>query len=150
MSVIESKPKSGCGHNRLTCNRATALDAAPMMGLRAMLVIEIPLPTYSLNRIKRMHPHAYRHLRDQYTILMRSHATSVTRARPKQFRRVTITRYGVRLLDTDNLVGGCKPLVDALERAGLIWDDSTKHVAIDYNQECVPAKQVRTIVQINL
>lgn len=43
---------------------------------------------------------------------------------------VTITRYGKRLLDDDNLVGGAKPLVDSLKALRLIVDDSPRHIAL--------------------
>ena len=44
--------------------------------------------------------------------------------RAKGHRRVKITRRGSRTLDHDNLVGGCKPLVDALVKVGLIENDT--------------------------
>lgn len=113
-----------------------------------MLAIEIPMPTPSLNVYKRMHYHAQKRLRDQYTTILRLHTTAITRCKPHQMRRVTICRYGARLLDIDNLIGGCKPLVDALQRAGLLWDDSPRYVSIKYEQTKVSAKQSKTVVTI--
>lgn len=65
-------------------------------------------------------------------------------------RKLTIIRHGHRSLDYDNLVGGCKPLVDAIKRHheiykmedgkrvkignGLLVDDSVKWVARVYEQ----------------
>lgn len=34
----------------------------------------------------------------------------------------------------DNLVGGCKPLVDALVRCGLAWDDAPRWLDVAYRQ----------------
>ena len=113
-----------------------------------MVRIEIPLPTPSLNRYKRMHWGAQKRLRDQYETLIRHQMRSLDRARPHQFRRVKIERYGSRLLDVDNFVGGCKPLIDALSRAGIIWDDSIRYVRVDYEQIKATAKTARTIVTI--
>jgi hypothetical protein len=107
------------------------------------------MPTLSLNQLDRMHFHAVRHLRDRYTVICRLHTSSVNRARPHQHRRVTITRHGVKLLDYDNLVGGCKPLVDALNRAGLLWDDSPRYCDVTYRQEKTSAGQARTVVVVS-
>ena len=113
-----------------------------------MLRIEIPMPTPSLNVLQRMHHQAIKRLRDQYTTIFRARATSVTRAKPGQFRKVWIERRGKRELDYDNLVGGCKPLVDALERSGLIWRDSARFVEIKYSQAQASAKKACTLVVV--
>lgn len=115
----------------------------------AMLVVEIPMPTPSLNVYKRMHYHAQRRLRDQYTTLLRAHTTRLNRAKPHEFRRVTICRHGARLLDIDNLIGGAKPLVDALRRAGLLWNDSPEYCAIKYEQVKVGAKRSKVVVTVH-
>jgi Holliday junction resolvase RusA-like endonuclease len=47
-------------------------------------------------------------------------------------RRYRSARYE---LDHDNLVGGCKPLVDALVKVGLIADDRPGLVTVTYEQE---------------
>lgn len=110
---------------------------------------EIPLPTPSLNQVRKMHHHAYKRLRDRFEVICRVHTTPLNRVSPNTFKTVTIERRGVRLLDYDNLVGGCKPLVDALKRAGLIWDDSPRWCRITYNQTRVSASQVKTIVRVS-
>lgn len=114
-----------------------------------LVTIEIPMPTVSLNVYKRMHYQAQRRLRDRYTTLLRAHTTSATRCRPHHFRNVTICRHGARLLDVDNLVGGCKPLIDALRRSGLIWDDSPKYLKVVYEQVQVSAKRSKTVITVH-
>ena len=47
---------------------------------------------------------------------------------------ITITRHSSRQLDVDNLIGGCKALVDALTTNGFIVDDSPEWVVIEYRQ----------------
>ena len=113
-----------------------------------MVRIEIPQPTPSLNVLLRMHHHAKKRLRDQYTTILRSHANAVSRAKPGQFRKVWIERRGVRLIDHDNLVGGAKPLLDALERSGLIWRDSPKFLRVEYSQTKTSAKRASTLVVV--
>ena len=53
-------------------------------------------------------------------------------------RRVIVLRqYGSRgkVRDRGNLIGGCKPLIDALTIAGLIVDDSPEWIEDHYAQE---------------
>lgn len=48
-------------------------------------------------------------------------------------RSILVTRFG-RELDHGNLVGGCKPLVDALVQEGVIFDDSPAWLEATYAQ----------------
>lgn len=52
-------------------------------------------------------------------------------------RRVYVTRCmgkGKRRYDRDNLIGGCKPLMDALTLSGLLLDDKEKYLEAHYHQ----------------
>lgn len=62
--------------------------------------------------------------------------------------RVRITSYRERMLDPDNLVSGCKSLIDALKRSGLIYDDSGDWIDLDVSQEKAPVRRERTVVEI--
>ena len=56
---------------------------------------------------------------------------------PWPFAVVTITRvYGPRCRPYDyaNLVGGCKPIPDALIKIGVLTDDDPKHFEATYHQ----------------
>ena len=59
-----------------------------------------------------------------------------------------ITRQATRLLDADNLAGGCKPLIDQLRYAGLIPDDSPEQVEITFTQTKVKKGQEGTLVEL--
>lgn len=53
-------------------------------------------------------------------------------------RRVIITRYMTakqRKFDRDNLIWGCKPIVDILKSRAWIFEDSPKYVEVIYKQE---------------
>lgn len=53
------------------------------------------------------------------------------------YRRIYFTRYwgkGKRAYDYGNLVGGFKPLLDEIVRAGYLIDDSPKHCSEYYSQ----------------
>lgn len=115
-----------------------------------MLVIEIPQPTPSLNYLRKLHFCEYKRLRDQFTTIFRTSATEETRCKPNQLRRITISRFAPRRLDHDNFVGGCKPLVDALNLAGLIWNDDPNSVDIDYRQIKCKTKDAKTMINIDL
>lgn len=48
--------------------------------------------------------------------------------------KVSITRNGKKLLDKDNLYGGCKPLIDAIKELHLIVDDKTQWLDLQVEQ----------------
>lgn len=66
----------------------------------------------------------------------------------KEKVKLTIFRYGSRLLDNDNLIGGCKPLIDALKEKGLIRDDSPGWIDLHILQTKVKRGEEETIVTI--
>lgn len=47
---------------------------------------------------------------------------------------VSIVSHRVRLLDADNHAGGCKHLLDCIKEAGLIEDDSPRHIRLITDQ----------------
>lgn len=61
---------------------------------------------------------------------------------------VEVVRYSAGTLDTDNLAGGCKGLMDALVRLGLLHDDSPRWCVCTYRQEKATRKSGRTEVTI--
>lgn len=62
-------------------------------------------------------------------------------------QKVVITSYRKRRLDQDNFIGGAKPLVDALTKNKLIFDDSPDWVDVEYRQE-IDGKNTRTEIEI--
>lgn len=65
-------------------------------------------------------------------------------------RRLTLVRIyarGQRELDRDNLAGGCKPLVDAIVREGLIRDDKRKWCELHHDQEPGTERAVRVLLE---
>ena len=62
--------------------------------------------------------------------------------------RLTITRYGAKLLDIDNGVGGCKPLIDALRYEGLIPEDDPGTIELIFRQRKVAKAERRTEIVI--
>ena len=61
--------------------------------------------------------------------------------------RIILRSLRIRLVDYANLVGGAKPIPDALKRLGWIKDDSPRWFLCDYYQAVVPKGQERTEIE---
>ena len=57
---------------------------------------------------------------------------------------LSIISYRKKLLDYDNLVGGCKQLLDACSEEKLIWDDAPKYLDLKVEQHI--GKKYETII----
>lgn len=111
--------------------------------------IILPVVTPSLNELLRMHWTKQRRLKKDYGWEL----TAVNandpkyRAEWKERREVRFLSCRPYLLDTDNLIGGIKPLRDALVDMELIIDDSPKYADFSYFQK-VDEKNPRTEILI--
>lgn len=136
------------------------LDKLVKRGLRARLQIGTPLavPVWviqwrglppSQNEIMRRFrtPHAYDRLLAGWRDVFRAAATTIPKATGR--RRIEITRF-IRdknyRLDRGNLVGGCKPVLDAAVHAGLLLDDREDHLDDHYDQRIDPVERVRIAI----
>tara|TARA_B100000035_G_scaffold55096_1_gene43525 strand:- start:1856 stop:2173 length:318 start_codon:yes stop_codon:yes gene_type:complete len=62
---------------------------------------------------------------------------------------VRIRSYRVRMLDIDNLYGGCKHLIDSLRIARIIPDDDPTSITLEVSQEKVKGyKSEKTEVEV--
>lgn len=122
-----------------------------------MITLELPTAPPSLNTYKGLHPLAQHRLAMKLwgavsaELLRAGHGSRLRIAELKGRRawlRLISPAEGPRLvrivrryrsaryeLDHDNLVGGCKPLVDALVKVGLLADDRPGLVTVTYEQE---------------
>lgn len=92
----------------------------------------------------------YAKQRDEWTWFVRANSQHVSTAGEVSRRRVTITRrYSgrCRLLDKDNLVGGCKALVDALVREGVAYDDKKPWLELHVLQEQGERNETHVLVE---
>jgi len=64
------------------------------------------------------------------------------------FAIVTISRYSPRKIDEDNLVTGCKMVVDAMVDAEILIDDGPDWVKIKYRQEKCRRDEHKTLVEV--
>lgn len=86
----------------------------------AVIRFRLSTPTPSLNQTLRMHWSAKRLAHRMWgwqllSCLPRARWAEIMSNGPAARARVHITRHGSRLLDEDNLIGGCKGLVDVLK-----------------------------------
>ena len=89
------------------------------------------------NKGTRVQRGKYRRMRDDYTLLLKARKNSLGIPDATRRRRVFIVREypkGKRRYDRGNLVGGCKPLLDAMTEAGLLVDDKEKWLEDHYEQ----------------
>jgi hypothetical protein len=112
--------------------------------LKTELIINEPTP--SLNKLRKMHHSDYQRLRDKYQY----EARSQTHCQHPGPVKITLTRISVGVLDYDNLVGGAKPLIDALVNAGILPGDKPVHIPQrDYQQaKAISKNQQRTHILI--
>ena len=62
---------------------------------------------------------------------------------------VRIKSHRVRLLDVDNLYGGCKHLIDSLRLSGIIPDDDPTSITLEVTQEKIKGyKNEKTEVEV--
>ncbi len=68
---------------------------------------------------------------------------------PRERVLVTVQRFSHKQLDPDNMVGGCKGILDAIVHAKLAVDDTSQWMARRYEQHELPGRaNSRTIIRI--
>jgi hypothetical protein len=111
--------------------------------------LEIREATPSLNRIWCKHWTRAFELRRKWHTLVRVARieAKIASAKPLSTRvLVNVTRYGPRMLDHDNFVGGCKFLIDGLVKERLVENDDPHHIEANYTQHV--GRPHRTLVSI--
>jgi len=112
-----------------------------------MIELHIPECTPSVNRFHGHHWSKKLKARKHWGWLVRIARMNIKPPMlPPEHARITIERYGARLLDFDNFVAGTKHLCDCLVAEGFAVDDSPAHLTAEYHQFI--GKPHRTIVRI--
>jgi hypothetical protein len=115
------------------------------------VTLSLPFATPSQNTYQRWHFRKQASYLAQVQMVIRSELNrqglygQQTTARKAS---VVIRRYSSGSLDYGNLVGGCKPLLDALRYEGLIHDDSVRWLDDRYEQHEAKRGEARTEVEI--
>ena len=98
----------------------------------------LPITIKSRNVLDRLHWAAKRRLKQEYALLIRNqmklkkHYSDLIKN--PTFFTLEIVSFRKRYLDFDNLVGGCKQLIDAMIEEQFIWDDSPKYLDLRVTQ----------------
>ena len=95
--------------------------------------IKIPMKVHSRNQIDKMHWSRKRKLRQDYQVFIRQQMSYFRweEADTEEYFDVKIVVFRIRKIkDHDNLIGGCKQLIDALSHEGFIWDDSSEYIGV--------------------
>tara|TARA_R100000808_G_C2131423_1_gene140564 strand:- start:965 stop:1348 length:384 start_codon:yes stop_codon:yes gene_type:complete len=94
-------------------------------------LITVPVAIQTRNKLDQMHWAVRHRLKKQYSLLVRSqmNLNKIKKANPGDVYKLSILTFRkYRIRDYDNLVGGCKQLLDALTDEAFIWDDDTKFI----------------------
>jgi hypothetical protein len=114
-----------------------------------MIVLTIDEPTPSVNLLHGHHWSRKKAMRKRWGWLVRAAILKAgVTARPNHERaRLTIERYGARVLDSDNYRAGTKWLQDALVAEGFIADDTPAVIGEPVLRQFA-GKERKTIVRI--
>jgi hypothetical protein len=119
---------------------------------KAKIHLSIPRLTPSNNKLIRMHYMELYNLNKTWlweiTYASAEAGLNIPIATPKEKRTVNIISYRKRRLDPDNFEGGLKPLIDALKKRNLIYDDHEKYIDLKAYQAIEKDRQ-RTEITIS-
>ena len=109
-------------------------------------ILTIPMKVESRNVLDRKHWAVKRDSKKIWGLFVRNQMRlkKIREAEVGEKFTLTIISYRKKLLDYDNLVGGCKQLLDACSEEKLIWDDAPKY--LDLKVEQYIAKKYQTII----
>ena len=116
--------------------------------------LEIPKRTPTANFWSHKHWSRYRKVRKEWNMLIWVAASQAkVYGRPSLKKcRLEIERHSPKVMwikDYDNLVGGCKPVIDALTENGLISDDSIDVIGIPMiTQHLCGREEERTVIRL--
>ena len=93
-------------------------------------IIELQNKIESRNVLDRKHWAVKRRCKQIWALFIRNQMKlrKIREAEVGEKFTLTIVSYRIKLLDYDNLVGGCKQLIDALCHEGFIFDDAPKYL----------------------
>ncbi|QDP67928.1 MAG: hypothetical protein Tp1122DCM00d2C27307611_18 [Prokaryotic dsDNA virus sp.] len=109
-------------------------------------ILTLPHKVESRNQLDRKHWAVKRQCKKIWALFVRNQMKlkKVREAEVGEKFKLTIISYRTRLLDLDNLYGGCKQLLDACSDEKLIWDDAPKYLDLKVEQH--KSKKFETII----
>jgi hypothetical protein len=113
-----------------------------------MIQVFIARDVPSQNKTTYAHWTVYHAEKQTWAKLIRAQLPHVTP--PDRLIKCRITSFRGRLLDFGNLVGGAKPIPDALVHLGYLRDDSPRWFACECLQFQVPKAERGTLIEIDM
>ncbi len=95
------------------------------------LLIEIPDLPLLPNRLQRSHWRAIQTHTKKWHILVYRQAARGIPLEPLQRAELVLTRHSATEPDPDNLMASWKPLIDGLQRVGILVNDKRENVELD-------------------
>ena len=117
-----------------------------------MIKLELPFTTPSNNQLLRKYRHwaVKRRLKvtymDEIMVALIESGYNTVDVQASGKRECKITSHRKRLLDHDNLVGGMKPLIDAIVKFGMLIDDNEDMCDLKVGQ--MKSKHPKTIIEL--
>ncbi len=108
---------------------------------------EIPDVPPSPNRVLGRHWSMKAREKDKWVLWVRAKMPTV-HPKPVVKMRLRVILAHSRSYDEDNAYGACKPVIDALKRWQLIFDDSPQYLDLTIEQEKCPRKQRHTVIEL--
>ena len=110
--------------------------------------IIVPRKIESLNKFVRAHFLVYSKYKTAWHWELRSMLMpKCNRDRRKTRIKIVIVSYRTKVLDNDNLIGGCKAILDALVKLNWLYDDSPEYVTVQYKQ-FIDKENPRTEIEV--
>jgi len=115
----------------------------------------LPITIKSRNVLDRLHWAKKSMLKKEYALLIRNQMrlNNIEQVKDPKKLNLSIVSVRKRLLDYDNLVGGCKQLIDALIEENYIYDDSPKWLEMNIqqvlNKDCEESQRNKTLIRRN-
>ena len=113
---------------------------------RMRYVARIDRKILSRNELDKMHWSKRHREREQWAVAIRFEGFGGRVPQADGPMKINILSNRSRKLDYDNLVGGCKPILDALKKLGAIVDDKPGMVDVTYSQQ--GASEIGTIIEM--
>lgn len=114
--------------------------------------ILIPMTTPSLNEWQRCHWKVRQDVKNDFTSAAIASLRSQFKGKEYEAtgkRWIVVQRVGKKLLDTDNLYGGVKPLLDALKDLRVILDDNPDCLDLTVTQrQALAREKTFTVVSV--
>lgn len=116
--------------------------------MKYILEIEVPTQATDSNRILGVNKYAkhaiFKKIKNEILLL----TSNKKPQRPLTGFTLSITRYGKKTLDFDNLISSFKPAIDGLKMAGIIKDDSWKYIRNIQANQVVSKTEKKLVIRV--